>query len=310
MCQKTVFVSGALRSGTTLLKLILDNHTRISNPGEFDFMFDQISSDGSLPEIDAYKDWLANDRIFLASKLKIGQEKTVPALLAGFVSQLSTKNDVLALNVHRGFHKIPSVFPDARYVHLLRDPRDVGLSSIKMGWAGNTYYGVDHWVETEKSWNELLPHLNDDQFIEVKYEELVSSPEDVLEKICRFLNLEIEQNMFDFFKNSTYGKINQDSLYRWKNELSVEENNAIEYKIADLLNLKRYEIRSDTNQKPHFLTLVKYAIGNKISNWKFGFSRYGARLFLMGKIIKFLPLKGLFNSLHAERNEIDKKLLK
>ncbi len=308
--HRVIFVSGALRSGTTLLKLILDNHSQISNPGEFDFLFDQITDDGALPDIDSYKEWLTGRRIFLAHKLKFGLENDIPTLLSSFIRQLETKNSELVLNVHRGFHKIPAIFPNARYIHLLRDPRDVGLSSIKMGWSGNAYYGVDHWIETEVSWNRLSSQLNNDQFIELKYEDLVSSPQNELQKICQFLNLEFEQQMLDFSNTSTYGEINQDSLYRWKNELGAEEKRAIEYKISDLLGKKGYEIQSDTSRKPKTLVLIKFAIQNRLSKWKFRHSRYGTRLFLMDKFARVFSLTRLSKSLRVEQNEINKKFLK
>ncbi len=310
LLQNIVFLSGALRSGSTLLKLILDNHSRVSNPGEFDFLFDLIDEDGTLPDINVYKNWLESNRIFLAHQLTVGQEVETLELLRNFVKQLEAKKNTLILNVHRGFHKIPSVFSGARYIHLLRDPRDVGLSSIKMGWAGNAYHGIDQWVETERSWDRLRPQLDEEQFIEVKYEDLVSSSQEVLEKICKFLNLKMEQDMFNFFKTSTYGQINKNSLYRWKLELSAEENSAIEYKLSNLLSQKGYEVQSKTSKKPNALKLAGFTIENKTSKWAFSLNRYGIRLFLMGKIANLLSLNELSKSLNIERNEISKKFLK
>jgi LPS sulfotransferase NodH len=308
--QNVVFVSGALRSGTTLLRLILNNHSQISNPGEFDFLFDQIGNDGTLPNINAYKDWLEGNRIFLQQHLNMGQESEVPELIRSFVKQKQTATKILTLNIHRGFEKIPPIFPDARYIHLLRDPRDVGLSSIKMGWAGNAYYGIDHWIETEKSWNRLRAVLNKDQFIEVKYEDLVSSPQEFISQICQFLKLDLEQEMFEFSKTSSYDQINQKSLYRWKNELSHQENQAIEYKISDLLNQKAYEIQSETGKKPGIIKRVGFALENRFSKYRFGLNKYGIRIFLMEKISRFLSLDRLAKSLRIEMNEINTKNLK
>ena len=107
-----VFVVEAPRSGTTLFRLILDSHPRVVNPGEFRFLFEFVTDDAQLPDVNKYKEWLSTDRIFLD-----------------------------------------------RYIHLLRDPRDVALSTILMGLAGNTYLGVDLWVETEKSWDQLASKL-------------------------------------------------------------------------------------------------------------------------------------------------------
>jgi hypothetical protein len=40
--QDIVFVYGALRSGTTVFRLMLDSHPKISNPDEMDFLFDHV----------------------------------------------------------------------------------------------------------------------------------------------------------------------------------------------------------------------------------------------------------------------------
>ena len=42
-----VFICGSLRSGSSLTHLMIDHHSEISNPGEFDFLFDQILGNGA-----------------------------------------------------------------------------------------------------------------------------------------------------------------------------------------------------------------------------------------------------------------------
>jgi hypothetical protein len=133
MMPDMIFVVGAPRSGTTLFRLILDSHPRIVNPGEFDFLFDLVSDDAKLPDVTKYTEWLSTHRIFLSHRLIIDPNHGYYDLVRSFVRQKTQSNRIVALSVHRGHHKIPFFFPEAKYIHLLRDPRDVALSTIPMG---------------------------------------------------------------------------------------------------------------------------------------------------------------------------------
>lgn len=59
-----VFIVGAERSGTTLLRLMLDRHPDIAWCSEFEYAVDKIDSTGHWPEINSYCDWLKTNRIF------------------------------------------------------------------------------------------------------------------------------------------------------------------------------------------------------------------------------------------------------
>ncbi|MEJ1487439.1 MAG: sulfotransferase [Candidatus Sedimenticola sp. (ex Thyasira tokunagai)] len=131
-----VFIVGPVRSGSTFLRLMLDFHPDINNPGECDFLFDMVSDSGKYPGLNAYKNWLSTNMVFQAKVLKVDSNVEFRDLIHSFVSQLESENDVLTMNVHRHFHRIPHLFPDARYIHLLRDPRDVARSCIGMEWDG------------------------------------------------------------------------------------------------------------------------------------------------------------------------------
>ena len=67
--RELVFIYGALRSGTTLLKLVLDMHSDIDNPGEFDFLTDCLSQDASGHWV-ADREYLLANRIFVDSGLQ------------------------------------------------------------------------------------------------------------------------------------------------------------------------------------------------------------------------------------------------
>ena len=55
--------------------------------------------------------------------------------------------------------RLTRIWPDARFIHLVRDPRDVARSVIPMGWAGNTWVGVERWMEAERLWDRVRSSL-------------------------------------------------------------------------------------------------------------------------------------------------------
>src|SRR5204862_2640665 len=57
-----VFLVGSERSGTTLLRLMLDHHPEIAFEKEIDFVVTQVSDTGALPPLDSYLDWIATVR--------------------------------------------------------------------------------------------------------------------------------------------------------------------------------------------------------------------------------------------------------
>ena len=133
-------------------------------------MFDRVSDDGKYPDAESYRDWLKTNRILLAKGLSIDESLTFDELIYSFISQYESDVLVLTMNIHRHVNRIPYLFPNARYLHLLRDPRDVAHSCIGMGLCGHFYYGVDIWKHAVQSWDKLKTHLNDDQYVEIKYE--------------------------------------------------------------------------------------------------------------------------------------------
>lgn len=67
--KQPVFLVAPVRSGSTLLHLMLDSHPNIVNPSECDFLFDKAADDGTPPDVGHYQEWLKFNRIFLAKKL-------------------------------------------------------------------------------------------------------------------------------------------------------------------------------------------------------------------------------------------------
>ncbi len=305
-----VFLCGSLRSGTSLIGLMLNQHPRIHNPGELDFLFDQITPQGQTPDIDEYHTRLKTERIFQVSNLSIDHSLGYQELIASFMQQMSADDSELVINIHRCFDRIPDVLPDAKFIHLIRDPRDVARSSIGMGWAGNVYHGVDHWIDSERDWKALQQKLSPDQYLQIRYEDLILSPPEVLAEICAFVGVDYDEQMLEYDRDSTYGKPDPALVAQWKTKLTRREIEHVESKVPALMN--EYGYHSD-GQQPAVIGLVekiKLKISNKIFKWRFAIDRYGLKLQAKDKLSTVLSSQSMREQVYLEKKMIDINYLK
>ncbi len=303
-------IAGALRSGSTMVHLMLDNHPDIENPGEFDFLFDRVGDDGSLPEPAEFHQWLELNRIFQSQQLTIDNTLPVKELLVSFVQQARKHKSILALNIHRNFHRIPFIFPKAKYIHLIRDPRDVARSSIDMGWAGNVYYGIDHWISTEKSWQQLQRQISAEKIYNLYYENLVRNVEQELNQICHFLGLAYSKEMLNYSNNSTYSAPDIKLIEQWKTKLSATDIALVELKARNLMAGLGYQTVSSPEYAPSLFQRLSLAFHNAAYKYKFAIRRYGFLLFLKEKAGRYLKIDSLYKHALLQMNEIDKLHLK
>jgi len=92
--------------------------------------------------------------------------------------------------------EILSLLPDARFIHLVRDPREVALSMIQASrtwgsdWAPSTARDAARmWAEHAGAVQNVKALLNEANFLEMRYEDLLQSPEAGLAKALDFLDL-------------------------------------------------------------------------------------------------------------------------
>ncbi len=300
-----VFLVSPVRSGSTLLRLMLDSHPAISNPGECDFLFDMLGDDGSFPDTASYARWLSTNRIFLAKNLKIDKRLSCEALIKSFVDQLRREDAVLSMNLHRHFHRARAVFPNARYIHLLRDPRDVAMSCLRMGWGGHVYHTVDIWRDAELSWERLRSSLADDQFIEIGYERLVEDIPGVLGSICTFLGVPYSERMLDYSTRSTYGPPDRKLSYQWKKSYSKEELQLVEGKVGRMLVDRGYELSGYPVRIPGPLQAGELYLTGKWRRSRYQIEAYGMPLYISTLLANRLGMKAWQERCRMRKNAID-----
>ena len=300
-----VFVFGALRSGTTLLRLMLKHHSQIHSPGEADFLFDHVTR--------AQNGWrydrtaLEGDRIFRDKETALRDGVEGQELAEALIADLSTKGDgYMSLNIHRNAPKMAALFPDAKIIHLVRDPRDVARSSIGMGWAGNSFFGVDHWIGTETGWEEA--GYDEAQVLTVRFENLMANLEPELARICGFLGLEFEPAMLKYHENSTYGPPDPNIAQKWREKAGAREVALIEGRVGALLKARGYE-PAGTPALPGTWELTQLELESRWKRWRHNIRRYGVSLFLGHHLARTFGLKELEQKLAARQETIRVKSL-
>lgn len=223
MNNSPFFVIGVFRSGTTLLRLMLNKHPRLCIPYESFFLSDlirQLPSTGVLSEneIRAAKDIIAASPRFqdwetdeVVMREAIGNlEKPTLRDVMDIVFRLETADT----GKPRWGDKTPAyvtevdalqkVMPDAQFIHIYRDGRDVSLSLKQRGWAGwSEFQRAHYWTSRVNSADASGSRLGGSQYLSVYFGDLVASPEAVLRKVCDFLGEEYHPSMLNYHEDAS-----------------------------------------------------------------------------------------------------------
>lgn len=322
-----LFPCGMSRSGTTLLATILDSHTNISlcyelipPPGLhlapiINLLNEVASSTNDLKTVSENLQQSESDskgtELFISHCLRAGiKASELKIVLTDLIStgliEIKTLRDRLFLaykisEIKRfkgkspisGFKlNIPSVesafsfFPKGIFIFILRDPRDVVASHIKRNFKRSTQDICSAWMNYLTCFEKFRSKKPGKTYI-VKYEDLVTNPNDSIKSIFEKIPLDMEQNLFDFYKSQA--SIHQGghpnikelqknffttSIGRWEKDLSKDTINVVEKLCGEKMNEYGYEITSNNNLK----FIPSYRINGKLR--KENIARIKARKFL------------------------------
>ncbi|MDO5632104.1 MAG: sulfotransferase [Paracoccus sp. (in: a-proteobacteria)] len=272
-----VILYGALRSGTTMLRLMLDMHPQLSCPTEADFLFDHLRPSGGGWILDRNR--LLGDRIFMQSSIAPPLSHHGQPAVAAMVAALAAKKPQarLILLLHRGLDAALALLPDAHVIHLVRDPRDVAISSVRMGWAGDVYHAAQHWVATEHDWDSAATDLAGRPVAVLHFEQLVDEPREQLARLCDFLGVGFDPAMLHFHETSSYRPVDSSSSFRWQRNARLSDVALIESAVGPLIAGRGY---SRSQAEPVRLTrarLLWVKLRGKAKRLGFRIDRYGLR---------------------------------
>lgn len=212
MPDRPIFIIGAHRSGTTLLRYMLSSSPLIYIPPESDFIprfflgrAQQALSEAEVSRLlgiifEEYrfvKAW-QGDPPDVATFLAAMGERTPAAFLDTLYRQYAAqygarrwgdKTPIYASYVDL----IHELFPDAQFVHIIRDGRDVALS-MQDKWGEkemhvDVYFAARTWVRRIEAARSAARQLDPSDYYELTYESLVHDPEFQLRALCDFLDV-------------------------------------------------------------------------------------------------------------------------
>lgn len=201
-----------------------------------------------------------------------------------------------SLFVHHTW-KLLQHFPDARFIHLIRDGRAVAASIIPLDWGPTGVYGA------ARLWEDCLAHgfaagatLGSERLIHVHYETIVADPAAAMERIAAFLGLDFDPAMtspsgldlpeYTRYQHTLIGKpLDSRRIDAWRNQLKKREIEIFEALTGDLIRLLGYQPLSSHVPQPLgstekvrlvFMERMK-RLANKIQNRvrRYRFSRRG-----------------------------------
>lgn len=232
-----VFVTGASRSGTTMLARLIGSHSRMHALNELHF-FGELWDARDPPQVlpDSRLTFIAatllarEERGLWAGEISREEVERAAALVARLEPQVRTAPEVFAATVRAvakaAGKEIPceqtprnvfyarqllGIYPDARIIHIVRDPRAV-LASQRNRWRMRKL-GAHHiparevvrnWINYHpvtmtRLWNKAteaaLALDGDARVLLVRFEDLAQYPEESTQRICEFLGVAFEPAM-------------------------------------------------------------------------------------------------------------------
>jgi hypothetical protein len=287
---RLIFVAGSVRSGTTLLRLILGSHPGILEIGEVDYIADYLQPGWPLASLDGKKaakirDQILNDRIFRSTGTVLCESLPIVAMLRHHMQLRVELADVAVGTIHRNFDYFHELFPSAKFIHLIRDPRDVASSAVSLGLAGNVFTGVQLWSEAERSWDRLKSKLPSRCSIEIRYEDFVAQPMENLSRICDFIGIQYHSEMLDL-SHTTYSPPDADHAFKWRHFMSSNEVRLIESVSWDFLHDRKYE--SASKKKPQLSRIECWwlSIDHKFRSFIRSSTKFGFWLTLSERVLR------------------------
>ncbi|HEY6789647.1 MAG TPA: sulfotransferase [Trebonia sp.] len=207
-----VFVVGCPRSGTTLVQTMLDSHPRLSVIYEADFLVDiPLGLRSSLTTASAA---LALAEAHPGSQTRGFDVRTARAVCgelgitdAAGAMRVLAASQALAQGKRRWGNKTPKallhlaelaiVYPDAQFIHVVRDGRDSASSQARLS-DRTVVQSALLWRTGMRTGRRAGSRLGPDRYLEVRLEELLSSPEEQLRRMCAFLGEDFDQSLLHF----------------------------------------------------------------------------------------------------------------
>ena len=250
------FIIGTGRCGSSMLAQMLNSHSKICVPHELQILFEYSNNGSRLHEIfkekknerfgpedfveliearcpHKFHEYFDYRHFFEKQQYPILSFKKLVNSLYSEIAESKHKEVFIEQTPWYGqrIDILNELFPDAKYIHMIRDGRDVAISFARTPWWHNDIgENLERWhTEVRQIIDSSNQILNSNQMLQVRYEDFVEQPENGLRRICDFLGIDFENTMLDpetFIDYSLYStlnerKISSSELNEWSKDKSI-----------------------------------------------------------------------------------------
>jgi hypothetical protein len=268
------FLLGAQRSGTTMLRLMLNRHPRIAVPHETAFItvfLPKLQEYGNL----AHRSNTARLLDDIGSYHLVergGHIRNKEAILSHAIRSYSDLVRAIMIEYARSEGKarwgdktpfytqdidvLWKLFPGCQFIHLVRDGRDVALSQAGISWLPNSVPQIAaDWRDKATICHKVGRVLPDGCFLEIRYEDLVTHTEETLRSVCGFLGEPYSAEMLSYhdtaesvvpeqslkWHRNSVRPPDPSKIGRWKHELSRSDRILFDQIAGDALERFGYD---------------------------------------------------------------------
>lgn len=228
--EKPIMMIGAERSGTTLVMCLVGAHPRISVP-EVGWLYPRF-----YPYLHTYGDLsieenlktLASEMLFGLNQPFWGMDMNPTTAVDEILSEVREQSFAgIYCAMHERFTKdtgkprwgqktphnlyfvkqIKEDIPNAKFVFITRDGRDASAECLQASFGHETIYcAAKSWMHCQNAAKPWRESLDKSDWFDVKYEELVRNPEQILRELCDFLEEDYAPEMLDFYQGGIAAK--------------------------------------------------------------------------------------------------------
>jgi len=310
--ENAFFLVGSERSGSTLLSIMLDHHPTIAWSRGFEYAVELLRETNRWPPLSDYYRFLETDRVFQTSGGRIDRTLSYPELIHDFLRQERDDDGkrLVGATVHFHFDRLRRIFPACRFIHLLRDGREVSRSCVDQGWAGNAWSGARRWIDAERLWSRVKGGLQSGEYYEVRYESFIDAPEQTLRALCDFIGVPYSSQMLAYPRDTTYMPPSPDFIDQWKQRLSVRDIRLVESRIGDLLQERGYRLSGLPPLRVGWASRQWLREDDRYRRMRFRIARNGWQLVAADFVARRLRLHPWARRLRLRLNAISTKYLK
>jgi amino acid adenylation domain-containing protein len=298
-----IFILSPPRSGTTLLRVMLAGHPRLFAPPELELLSFNTMAERRAAFTGKDSFWLEGTLRAVMEIKRCDAEEAQQIILSMEERGLTTKECYRQLQSWLGertlVDKTPSYaldrtvlekaevdFENALYIHLLRHPSGM-IHSFEEAKLDQIFFRYEHpytrlelaeviWTLSHQNIMEFLQRIPRERQHRLKFEDLLNQPRPVMESLCRFLGLRLDEGMLQPYmdkerrmtdgihaesrmlgdvKFHTYKGIDARAGERWKRQQSQNPLGEITWEVAELFGYERDEKRAAPAFKPRALEI-------------------------------------------------------